>query len=269
MTWARRLAPAHESVLNELASDQVERDQLLDFVFETPSRRSLLCHRDVVLNRRWPPQSLDGFCLAARLRPEPSEVAGSPETTFHCFDGRTISTTEAGIRAALTTLAATWPESMSFGALEAQVQRSIEERAGSWATTAELTNSWMGDILHCFIADIVELNVCTPACTGQITDRPRTTKLARQQALNSDWVTNLRHQVIYLDEFDRRVLAKLDGNRSLTELATVLAGQSMSGVPSPKRNEQGHIDWDAALSESLQRLALRALLLRHESTPHT
>src|SRR5262249_41012572 len=69
----------------------------------------------------------------------------------------------------------------------------------------------------------VELGLHPSRLTTTISDRPKTSRLARMQAEMDNLVTNLRHTMVRLeDERVRRLLILVDGTRNLDQIVNDL-----------------------------------------------
>jgi methyltransferase-like protein len=75
----------------------------------------------------------------------------------------------------------------------------------------------------------VELFTQPPNFTLEVHDRPVASPLARLQAQAAPRVTNLRHDVLTLDEVSRQLVAHLDGSRDRGALREVLTGLVAEG----------------------------------------
>jgi hypothetical protein len=95
------------------------------------------------------------------------------------------------------------------------------------------------------------LHTWRPPVQTTATERPRASALARWQASSDEYVTNLRHATVRLeDTVSRRLLCALDGTR---DHAALLA--EMRTVVSPEQAPTLERDLDQALS-SFAKLAL-------------
>jgi methyltransferase-like protein len=74
------------------------------------------------------------------------------------------------------------------------------------------------NLLQAFTADVVELHVHAPRLAAEPGPRPRTPGFARLQARGGNRVTNLRHEVVPLDDVGRHLLGLLDGERDRAAL---------------------------------------------------
>ena len=107
---------------------------------------------------------------------------------------------------------------------------------------------------------MIQLSRRAPACTRQLGDRPRATRLARCQAANGALVTNLRHTAIRLPDLDRRVLGQLDGERRIAEIGEQLRPWWSEG-PGRTGSDPESRDIGSAVAQSLDRIASNAFLV--------
>ena len=118
---------------------------------------------------------------------------------------------------------------------------------------------------------MVELHVRRSPDFAGISDAPRASPLARLQAEQGHFVTNLRHRQMELREFDRQVLQRLDGRRDRAALLEALAELPEAEAFDAERSSESALDGQSepsptsrladALGESLRRLAGGGLLV--------
>jgi SAM-dependent methyltransferase len=208
LSWSGTV-PAEIAVqFNQLCQSQVAIEQHLDFVNNTTSRRSLLCHGSVSANLDDQTQRVSELHVLGSLKYS-SATADSNVAVFHNPLGRQITTRNPGLRAALLAIANAWPESVAY---ETLIRDSVVDRS-----------AWEPDIFNCQAAGMIEFSLRPSPCTRTLGERPVTTRLARWQAINQDFVTNPRHQAIRLSQPQRDLLQRLDGTHSQTELAALVA----------------------------------------------
>lgn len=208
LSWSGSVPPDTAAQLNRLCQSQVAIEQHLDFVNNTVSRRSLLCRQSVAIRRDEQAQHLSELHVSGAIRYAP-DAADANIAVFQHMNGRKVATRNPGVRVALSTVADVWPESISCDAL----MRDSSVDCTFWAT----------DLLNCHAAGIVELSLRPSPCTRAPGQRPATTRLARWQVANQNFVTSLRHQAVPLPQPQRSLLQYLDGTRTQAELATLVA----------------------------------------------
>ncbi|MDA1052979.1 MAG: class I SAM-dependent methyltransferase [Planctomycetota bacterium] len=225
--WIGTVAHDTATQFSQLCPDQVVLEQHLDFVNNTTSRRSLLCRKSVAVSREEQAQRLAELHVSGSLKVA-SDTSDPNVSVFQNPAGRKIATRDAGLSAALLAVANAWPASVPYDTLtrDSDVGRS----------------TWEPDLLNCHAAGIIEFNLRPSPCNRDLDERPATTRLARRQAANQDFVTNLRHQAIRLAPAQRQLLQYLDGTHTHAELATLTANN------------------EATVIETLQQLAQQSLI---------
>jgi methyltransferase-like protein len=204
--WSGSLAQGTAAQLDRMCQSPIEFEQHVDFINNTSSRRSLLCHNSVSTNRDGQTAGLSGLHVASMLRLA-SDADTASLTIFENSSGHKITTRNPGLCAALTAIANSWPASVSFDLLATEVGSDLA--------------TWEPDLLHCYMAGMIELTLRPSQCNRNVTDNPMATRLARWQAANQDFVTNMRHQTVRLDANLSGILTLIDGTRTVTELATL------------------------------------------------
>lgn len=260
--WSPPLATNVESSLIQLADDHVEREQLTDFIVNQSSRYSLLCHGEARLHEEPAGDGLKPLYVSAHVTHETTRLdpVGNACNVFRTPSGRSITTSDPNLNAALTILAGIWPLRLAFVELDNRIRSAVEE---SYA------QEWYRGLLDCHRAGIVELNADDAKYATQVDQRPRTTSYARRQAESGNIVTNLRHAQLRLNDVDRAVVRRLDGTNTHAGLADFVA-ETVSRAPTSSASDSGPHEGDNATSrslirDSLTRLAKNAMLTSDEA----
>jgi hypothetical protein len=139
---------------------------------------------------------------------------------FRGRDGATVSIDHPLTKAAMAVLAEVWPGAVSF---EARLAMARTRLAGGSPRSAEDARSSLEEALDAAImganliktysssGSLIELRVHAPQLVVEVSERPRASAVARYQARRGLWATNLRHERVVLDEFDRYLLPRVDG----------------------------------------------------------
>jgi SAM-dependent methyltransferase len=200
------------------ALDAAARQQLVDLVRCTAFRRTLLVRsqdvrvRGFVVPPQLDPHALDDLRITSRLRPHGAADDGASTERFDGPDGVALLQTGRGIRRALHALARIAPRSLTLPELAAASASPAND------LRAELFDLWLA-------SDAVDLHVHEPQLRAEHGgDRPpEASPLARWQAAHGGSITNVWHQEVRLDDpLLRVVLARLDGSRSIGDLAREL-----------------------------------------------
>ena len=186
------------------------------------------------------------------MRPTATGSSADSVEAFRADDGKTISTNIPVVKAALHCLFEAWPEALSFNQLWSSVLKRLGQQPES-ATSAQSLALLAESLLSCYMSQMVALHVRPPRLVRTVSRRPRAFPLAKFQAQEGLPITNLRHRIVPLDEFDRQVLGCLDGERDPSGIADELTRQGQSAIVAADRME--------AVGASLQRLAQQGLLV--------
>src|SRR6185437_14281109 len=135
-----------------------------------------------------------------------------------------FSTNNPWLKAALVGLFNHWPRMLSFEELcelaHSKLGTAPEAELDPFSDAKLLKQP----LLQCGRSGMVELHVRRSPDFAGISDAPRASPLARLQAEQGPFVTNLRHRQMELREFDRHVLQRLDGKHDRDALLQALAG---------------------------------------------
>lgn len=224
--------PEVRSVLQVLSPDTIQLQQYMDFLRNQMFRRSLLCHKGPTIDYRLRPELLATLWVAAAGRP----VAASPDITsttpeqFTDQKGLVLTTAEPIVKAALMHLARTWPKAVPFGQLTTVARAALSPGVTPGPAAAAQDARILGEaILTCYASGattLIELHAYDQPFVTDVSERPVASPLARLQAAEEAFVTNLRHEETTLESFDRQLLPALDGSRdraALLAVATELA----------------------------------------------
>jgi methyltransferase-like protein len=266
-------APITEA-LNQLGRDIIEMEQYMDFVRNRMFRQTLLCHREVKLNRALGPWTPAGFRIAALLRPlnpDPNHSSGEIETFADANDSR-IEISEPVVKAALITLGDVWPATIPFRELlERAETRAKSNGVGENRRTGdvEADSSALGSaLLACFAKGLCEFQVQPERFVTSPGEKPRACSLARLQAARGNGVTNRRHEMLQLGKLERQLVSLLDGRHDRAELIeelTLLAAERTLNVSVDDQIVTDPAEvrtiMTVALEGALQRLARAAILI--------
>jgi len=258
--------------LRKIAPDIIRLEQYMDFLRNRVFRQTLLVHQSVSLNRKLDWKTMEGFHFASPARPvaATTDLRSAAAEQFRAPHGPTLTTPNSIVKAAMLILAERWPQAMSFADLRAAARSRVDNNLLSvpYSATVTLDAEVLGtDLLQCLAVGVVELRTRSPRFAMKAGERPKASALARLQAEKGLPVTNLRHETVIPDEFNRQLLRHLDGHRDRSALLEVLAELVSEGVLAIQRQGQKVQETAAvrailgqALDENLGKLAQAALL---------
>lgn len=264
-------SPDVAKTLNELgAHDIVQMEQYMDFVRCRYFRKTLICHSGVRLNRTITPGVVKDLLLAADAVPSPAEAPLDPaqSVSFETAGGHKITCRSPLTKIALRTLRREWPMPVAFAELLARCKAEAA-KAGHPSNEATAGEFLAGEMLTAMAAGVVEWRLTQVPFTTVVGSRPATTPLARLQAAQGYKVTNLRGELVTLDEIHRQTVKQLDGARDLPQLVDALMSPLRQGEFVLHRDGDKSVVTDEAemrrilgpaLEKVLANLARRALL---------
>jgi len=253
--------------LDLLAGDLLQREQYLDFLRNRTFRRTLLVREDAAVRRPPDPRLMPRFrCLgAARPTSEVADPLAEAPVEFAGPNGQAVSIDNPALKAALLLLYQRIPWPVPFDELLGAVRAALEARGKA---PANLDESLPRALLQCHLAGIADLRISPPPFTVEIATRPRAFRYARAQAADGlTLVTNLLHQNVDLDDFQRLVLELLDGTLDMRGLLAALAQKVAAGQLTieedgrPATPQRQAVALDEGLRRALPRLARSALLV--------
>jgi methyltransferase-like protein/SAM-dependent methyltransferase len=222
-----------KETLARLSADVIRREQNIDFLINRRFRRSLLCHDQVAIDRSLPADRLtSGFWFVGMARPQWARVDLRPgiRETFLGRGGESMATESPVGKATLACLHEASPRAVSFDELcDAVRARLVDAKGLGMVTDDDLRREIAAALRHCVWPRLVELRVHPMNISAVVGERPVGSPVARYQAMSSDRVTNLRHEAVALEPFERRVLPLHDGQRDRAALLDVLVGVAETG----------------------------------------
>jgi methyltransferase-like protein/SAM-dependent methyltransferase len=223
-----RFSAEVREVLKRLTTDLVQIQQYIDFLKNRTFSQTLLVHADQQPNYRSDPDVVKKFIIAAPLKPD------SPTPKLHSSDVEHFRTREASastphpiVKAALLVLAEAWPAAIPFGELLERARARLTNRPAQDPTMMRKDERLLCEVLLKFfisVKGLVEFRLQPLRLTTRPGAQPLAWPLARSQARNGAKVTNLRHELVTLNDFSRQLLLRLDGKTSREELLRQLAG---------------------------------------------
>jgi SAM-dependent methyltransferase len=243
--------------------DPIRREQYLDFFRCRRFRQTLLCRREVGLDRSLAPERLQGLYISAPTRPVFPQVQMNLRSVerFRGGDNASVQVDHPLAKAALLYLGEIWPRSVSFDELLRHAAASLPPlapiRAAGADPEAPDAQALASILLRASGPGLVELQVWQPQYVMQATECPVASPLARLQLQQGPRATNLRHSTVEIeDPMLRAMVVMLDGTRDRTALA-----RDLIGMLDPASDPQAAEVIRARLDEALERIAGHALLV--------
>jgi methyltransferase-like protein len=270
----RNFRPEVEQVLQRLSTDIIHTEQYMDFVRNRMFRQTLLCHQDLTPVYGLKPERLLGLYMASPAKPVSAQpdIYSTAAEQFRGLGEITLTSQEPLVKAAMVHLADVWPREVRFEELRDAARQRLDAPIIADEITAARDTQRLGECLLTFYTSastrLIELHVHPTPLKLQLSDRPVASPLARLQAEAGNNVTNLRHEVITLEHFNRHVVRQLDGTHDRAALVDILTELVAQDVLSMRDGDvvirdvatiRQHLR--TALDAQLPRLARLALLI--------
>lgn len=235
--------PAATELLAALSGDLILREQYLDFLKCRKFRQTLLCHREVQLDRTLKPEQIARFSVASPLEPvsaAPEIRSPSPEE-FRGPRATGLVTPHPIAKAALVHLSKVWPQSLEFHELLGRIRALLGPAASDGRVLGEI-------LLRVCAAGLAELHIHRFEFATEAGERPAASPVARLQVRSESRIATLRHTTVQVeDSLARQLLLLLDGTRDRAALRAELTASASRDI--------GADELETALAK-LARLAL-------------
>lgn len=228
-------AEAVETLSRMGNGDVLQTEQYLDFLRNRSFRESLLVHREIPLQRQFDLQALQALYFAAPVAAIAGDFDASTSDTvdFSLPDGSRFAVSNMLVKALLKTFANRWPRSATYAELTQDIEAQLQG-APSVAQGEELSRYLLAGFLH----GTIEMTVAPWRCGTLGEKNPSVSILARQQAQDNLPIVDLRHRIIQDSPGLRLILPYLDGQRSITEIGTLILQRVLSGEVQISREGQ-------------------------------
>ena len=261
------LLPADVKQMLSTIPNRIEREQYLDYFGNRTFRKSLLCRAEKSVVEHPSIAALQTFFVSTDLRPVSAEadLASSEPVQFRSSTQDEVTTNTPSVKLALNYLATHAPRPVPFTSIWPAIQPLLPAEGDRDSSPTSLSLA----LLQCFQGNLVDFMVSDFPYALEVSPRPLASPFARSQAMKSELVANLRHRLVRLSDFERIVLAHLDGSRDRSALCRVLS-EAIERGDFDLVDKTGASVQDGGLREELvkqsldpclQQLAVHALLL--------
>lgn len=222
-----RLGSAGGEVLAPLAEDRIAAEQLIDLLTVRFFHRILLCRDDASPSRPDDPARLTGAWIASDLAPpDDTEVdltEGVPATLTGA-DGRTLTTSDAPIKAVLVELATARPAGLALTEVTARV--AVRLGVADDDALRERVRTLAHDLV---LQGQLQAGFTPRHAAVTLPTHPVAPRFARWQAAEDrPTVTTTAHENQTVDTLDRVLLEALDGTRDRDALLPVVRAAQAS-----------------------------------------
>jgi methyltransferase-like protein/SAM-dependent methyltransferase len=266
--------PEVDTVLRTLSPDVIHMEQYKDFLTNRMFRQTLMSLKKTTPNLALRLDQMSHFLVgspAKALSASPDLTTNAPEK-FEGLNKLVMTAADPLEKAAMVYLTRVWPRCVPFDELKVEARKLASGAAAAHDSIATQDAERLGKLMVTAYAsspnNLVELHLHTPPMAAEVSDQPTAVPLARLQAQKQRIVTNLRHQTVGLSEFDRALVARLDGKTPrpalVSSLAEFLASADINvEIDGKAVREREKLPWavEILLKQHLPFLAQNALLV--------
>lgn len=223
-----------EAVQEQLAGisrDRIDYEQQVDFLCNGTFRRTLLCRDDVSLTSQPSILALRDLRIRSRARASStiSDLQSNKPEEFLGAHGQTVTTSHPLIKAALLCLNEAWPRTLALDELYDRTNARLQATPNPVVRLHE-TELLSKAILRCYKTDVIQLSTIDLSCAAQLGQKPTVSPLTRWQATHQEPVSNLMHEVVDVNDFDRLVAGLMDGTRDRTAICQAVVDAVCQGT---------------------------------------
>ena len=242
----------------------IQQEQYMDFLRGRRFRQTLLCHKEISLNRSLRSDQMMCFHVSLRTLPDPVEVdiRNDEPSKFKSKD-YTMSIKKRVVKAAIMHLREIYPNYVHFSELHEEAVNRLR-LARDDDRYDELTDprALSTDLMIGLCRDVFKICVHPPRCVTRLSARPMVGRLSRVQASMGRSVTNQFHVPVDLDEFGRQIIRRLDGRHDRKALAESMQEAVASGrIRVDNAEKAGPAALSNAVDEALSRICSLSLLV--------
>ncbi len=210
--------PEVAEALERLAQgDVIKYQQYLDFLVFRGFRRTLLCHREIPLERGQFLERVQTLLVASPLSKSSVDPDGGIVFTKR-RGSASVTTNNPILSLALERLETDWPRAIHFRELAEEIVAKVPPKLQEEAPMVLAQG-----LLKLAANKLVDLRTYQAPVAESVGERPMATSLARLQAREGILVTTLLHsQVEMSDAESRHLLQLLDGTRDLPALVSAM-----------------------------------------------
>ncbi len=208
-----------QAVLNQFGDENlILKEQYMDYLKCRIFRQTLICPTEVKLDRKPKPQLIKEFFISAPGLKNLGEInlAVGVIEEFKVSERTKLRTDFPAAKAVLVELATIRPRTVGFAELILRASRRLHPDK----VFSEEEQNIICEVLYsAYCADVIELRTVDLKIAAEIGSHPKTTVLARWQAVRQDVISNLLHASVDIEApLTLRLLQLMDGQHDTAQL---------------------------------------------------
>lgn len=206
--------------IGKIAGDIIQMEQYLDFVRNRQFRMTLVCHKDLMLNRTLDTDSVKRlrFMLAPSDNREEVDLAGEKEHAFTTAGDGIIHTRSSLMKAVIDYLMERWPASLSLDELYTGASASLALSGITVPPEEEAKQTIAAGLLQVIGRGGVTLRTWAPPLVLEAGTHPKVRPSSMVTARRYGFVTNAYHDKRTLSNAVVQLTLLLNGKRDRKQL---------------------------------------------------
>jgi methyltransferase-like protein/cyclopropane fatty-acyl-phospholipid synthase-like methyltransferase len=251
--------PAKAAEKLQTINDIVRTEQYMDFITNRRFRSTLLCHDSIQLNRRLDANEISKYNMVLNLVPESSlnavNINDNVESLTFFYNGNKeskIATTSAIMKAIFYTFYENINNPISFDTLISLANKKLKLKE---KTVEQINNEFLNNAISLVLQGYMRITIQSSRKNINI-HKPKLGQYALYQivATSKMWLTNLMHEVVGINMFEKFVYRYLDGKNDKKQLLDLMMQHVKKGDITLNRENQKIEDLTVIRKEMLDML---------------
>ncbi len=215
--------------LSRITGNIIAREQYMDFVRNRQFRQTLLCHKEITLNRNINIDTLRNFKIRSLLKP----VSKMPllddgiEEEFKHRSGNSIKPTNPLAKAFLNEISMADPAYLPFEDVLERAKRAAGDKLNA-ENTQKSESGLLLLVFRLYCGNLVHFVNNATSCITIPSEKPEIPRFARIQAANGLPITNRFHQTVQFDILGIKLAQFLDGTKDREAIVKALVHEAQT-----------------------------------------
>jgi methyltransferase-like protein/ubiquinone/menaquinone biosynthesis C-methylase UbiE len=256
----------------EQINDIVKTEQYLDFIRNRTFRSTLLCHKNIPINRNLKQEDIEHFLFKMNILPQKPlaeiDIENHQENLEFYINGNTsnkVSTQSSIMKAILYSCADNSSRYLQFEELSRLALKKLKN-----STKLDIEREMRNNLLKIVISGSAQILSDPIRAKFEVTAKPKAFEYAKGQCefLNKNIVTNLYHDNVSLDLFENFMIRYLDGKNTKDKVLSQLLIHAKNNEINVNIDQQRLEEDDKILEvfsqlydKSIEKFAMNALLV--------
>lgn len=211
------------SVIEKLkeVNDIIKTEQYLDFINNRRFRTTLLCHKNIPLNRALDNESIRKFSISIDITPEKpldeKNINNNDSVKFFFKNDpeQNISSTSPYLKGILYVLSDNKSYPIKINTLVEKVSKLFNN-----GKKQEIENELIANAMNLVIKGYIDISLHEKDKSKINLDKPCISNLALHQVneTNNNWITSITHNAVGINIFDKFALKYMDGNNTQKDI---------------------------------------------------